>query len=213
MKDKACRSPEGQAPPYCPTVVSAATIARTIGEYARPEVAEFARQASIQESECYADRGVRPYVLHPVKTRVQETCEFARRMGYRRLGVAFCAGLHQEARALVEIFDAQGFEVVSVICKVGCTPKERLGLEESQKVRVGEFESMCSPIVQAALLAEARTDFNILVGLCVGHDSLFLKYSQAPCTVLVTKDRVLGHAPAAALHTATSYYAWLKQPR
>jgi uncharacterized metal-binding protein len=127
--------------------------------------------------------------------------------------VAFCAGLHQEARTLVEIFDAQGFEVVSVICKVGCTPKERLGLEENQKVRVGEFESMCSPIVQAALLGEARTDFNILVGLCVGHDSLFLKYSQAPCTVLVTKDRVLGHAPAAALHTTSSYYAWLKQPR
>ncbi|MFO7691506.1 MAG: DUF1847 domain-containing protein, partial [Vicinamibacterales bacterium] len=213
MKDKACRSPEGQAPPYCPTIASAATIARTIDEYAKPGVADFARQASIQESECYADRGVRPYVLHPVKTRVQETCEFARRMGYRRLGVAFCAGLHQEARTLVEIFEAQGFEVVSVICKVGCTPKERIGLEEHQKVRVGEFESMCSPIVQAVLLDEAHTDFNILVGLCVGHDSLFLKYSHAPCTVLVTKDRVLGHAPAAALHTTSSYYAWLKQPR
>jgi uncharacterized metal-binding protein len=193
--------------------VSAPTIARIVEEYAKPEVLEFARQASIQEGECYTDRGVHPYVLHPIKTRVQETWEFARRMGYRRLGVAFCAGLHQEARTLVDIFEAQGFEVVSVICKVGCTPKERIGLRQDQKVRVGEFESMCSPIAQAALLAEARTDFNILVGLCVGHDSLFLKYSQAPCTVLVTKDRVLGHAPAAALHTASSYYGWLRQPR
>jgi len=213
MKEKACRSPEGQAPPSCPTVVSSATIARVAGEYAKPDVLEFARQASIQESECYTDRGRRPYILHPVKTRVQETCEFARRMGYRRLGVAFCVGLHQEARTLVEILEAQGFEVVSVACKVGCTPKESLGLRDDQKVRAGEFESMCSPIAQAALLNEAPTDFNILVGLCVGHDSLFLKYSEAPCTVLVTKDRVLGHAPAAALYTTSSYYAWLKQPR
>jgi len=213
MKEKACRSPEGQAPPYCPTVVSRATITGIAGEYEKPDVLEFARQASIQESECYTDRGTHPYVLHPIKPRVQETCEFARRMGYRRIGVAFCAGLHQEARTLVEILEAQGFEVVSVVCKVGCTPKESLGLRDDQKVRVGEFESMCSPIAQAALLNDAHTDLNILVGLCVGHDSLFLKYGQAPCTVLVTKDRVLGHAPASALCPTSSYYAWLKQPR
>ena len=36
---------------------------------------------------------------------------------------------------------------------------------------------------------------NFLVGLCVGHDSLFIKYSEAPRTTLVTKDRVLAHNP------------------
>jgi uncharacterized metal-binding protein len=41
----------------------------------------------------------------------------------------------------------------------------------------------------------------------VGHDSLFLKYSQAYCTVLVAKDRVLGHNPCAVLYTTGSYYA------
>jgi uncharacterized metal-binding protein len=176
-------------------------------------IAEFARQASIQEAECYVGRGTRPYVLHPTKTRIQETAEFARRMGYRRLGVAFCAGLHDEARTLVGILEAQGFEVVSVVCKVGGTPKEAIGLGDDQKVRVGEFESMCSPIAQAAVLNAERTDFNILVGLCVGHDSLFLRHSNALCTVLVAKDRVLAHAPAAALHTANSYYPWLKTQR
>ena len=213
MKDKACRSPEGQAPPFCPAVLDAASIAWARQQYANPGVSEFARQASIQEGECYVDRGTRPYVLHPTKTRIQETCEFARKMGYRRLGVAFCAGLHDEARALVGIFEAQGFEVVSVVCKVGATPKEAIGLRDDQKVRVGEFEAMCSPIAQAAVLNAEKTEFNILVGLCVGHDSLFLKYSDALCTVLVAKDRVLGHAPAAALHTASSYYAWLKTTR
>lgn len=156
------------------------------------------------------DRGSRPYVLHPSKTRIQETAEFARKMGYRRLGVAFCAGLHDETRVLVDILQAQGFDVVSVVCKVGATPKEAIGLRDDQKVRVGEFEPMCNPIAQAAILNAAHTEFNVLVGLCVGHDSLFLKYSDALCAVLVAKDRVLGHAPAAALHTASSYYPWLK---
>jgi uncharacterized metal-binding protein len=213
MKDKACRTPEGQAPPFCPSVLNEGPIAWARQQYGSPGVSDFARQASIQEAECYVDRGAGPYVLHPSKTRIQETFEFARKMGYRRLGVAFCAGLHDEARALVGILEAQGFDVVSVVCKVGATPKEAIGLRDDQKVRVGEFEAMCSPIAQAAILNAEKTEFNILVGLCVGHDSLFLKYSDAACTVLVAKDRVLGHAPASALHTAGSYYPWLKSTR
>ena len=213
VKEKACRTPEGQAPAFCPSVLEAGPVAWARDQYGSPGVSEFARQASIQEAECYVDRGAGPYVLHPTKTRVQETWEFARKMGYKRLGVAFCAGLHGEARTLAGILEAQGFEVVSVVCKVGGTPKEAIGLGDDEKVRVGQFEAMCSPIAQAAVLNAERTDFNILVGLCVGHDSLFLKYSDAPCTVLVAKDRVLAHAPAAALHTASSYYPWLKAPR
>jgi uncharacterized metal-binding protein len=49
-----------------------------------------------------------------------------------------------------------------------------------------------------------------LIGLCVGHDSLFFKHSDAPVTVLVAKDRVLGHNPVAALYTSHSYYRRLK---
>lgn len=213
MKEKACQTPGGQTPPFCPGAVDPGPIAWALQQYARPDVREFARQASIQEGECYVDRGAGPYTLHPSKTRIQETAEFARKMGYRRLGVAFCSGLKEEARTLAGILEAQGFEVVSVVCKVGGTPKEAIGLSDDQKVRVGEFESMCSPIAQAAVLNAEKTEFNILVGLCVGHDALFLKYSDALCTVLVAKDRVLGHAPAAALHTASSYYPWLKTPR
>ena len=61
-------------------------------------------------------------------------------------------------------------------------------------------------ILQARLLNEARTDLNVVIGLCVGHDSLFYKYSEAYATTLVTKDRVTGNNPAAALYTAESYY-------
>lgn len=207
VKEKICRSPEGKGPAFCPTLHRAGPILQASEEYAKSEISKFAKEASVQEAECYINRNLKPYVLHPAKPRVQETCEFAQKMGYKRLGIAFCGGLHQEALSLTHIFESQGFEVVSVVCKVGGTPKEKIGITEENKVRIGEFESMCSPIAQAMVLNGEKTDFNVLVGLCVGHDSLFLKYSQAFCTVLVTKDRVLAHNPVAALYTSGSYYA------
>jgi len=213
IRNKACQEEQGSGPDFCPTLHQKEVIEEAIREYQKEEIREFARSASIQEAECYAHRHIKPYnILYPVKSRVQEVCEFAKKMGYQRLGIAFCDGLRSEAKSLSEILRAQGFDVVSAVCKVGCTPKEVLGLEENQKIAIGEFESMCSPISQAAILNEADTDFNILVGLCVGHDSLFLKYSSSFCTVLVAKDRVLGHNPAAALHSTGSYYAKLLKP-
>jgi uncharacterized metal-binding protein len=42
---------------------------------------------------------------------------------------------------------------------------------------------------------QAGTDLNVVLGLCVGHDSLFIKHSQAPATYLVVKDHVLDLTP------------------
>jgi uncharacterized metal-binding protein len=207
IKNKICTSPEGQSPDNCPTLYRNETIEKANEEYNKPDILKFAREASVQEAECYINRNIKPYVLHPTKPQVQETCEFAQKMGYKKLGIAFCGGLHREALSLTQILEAQGFEVISVVCKAGGTPKEQIGIKEEEKIRIGEFESMCSPIAQAMILNEEKTDFNILIGLCVGHDSLFLKYSKAYCTVLVAKDRVLSHNPCAALYTAGSYYA------
>ena len=207
IKDRICRIEGGKGPEFCPTKNYSEAIKELVKEYEDPAVYEFARNASIQEAECYINRHIQPYVLHPVKPRVQEICEFAWKMGYQKLGIAFCAGLQNEARTLTKILKAQDFDVVSVICKAGGTPKETVGIGDDEKIKTGQFESMCSPIVQAGILNEEKTDFNILVGLCVGHDSLFFKYSNAFTTVLIAKDRVLGHNPAAALHTSGTYYA------
>ena len=67
-------------------------------------------------------------------------------------------------------------------------------------------EPMCNPIAQAQLLNRAQTQLNICLGLCVGHDSLFYKYCDAPVTTLVAKDRVTGHNPAAAIYCADGYF-------
>jgi uncharacterized metal-binding protein len=117
----------------------------------------------------------------------------------------------EEAKTARDIFFAGGFEVSTVCCKVGSIDKDDMGIADEEKVHPGDFEPLCSPVGQAALLAEAGTEFNVVVGLCVGHDSMFYMHSQAPVTVLVAKDRVLGNNPAAALYTSHSYYRRLTQ--
>ena len=114
--------------------------------------------------------------------RVKEIAEFCKKNGFTKIGVA------------------------SVMCKTGAMPKETVGVTEEEKVRPGTFEVMCNPAAQAMLLNEQKTQFNVVIGLCVGHDSMFYKYSEAMCTTLVTKDRVLAHNPAGALYCAGSYF-------
>ena len=136
-------------------------------------------------------------------TRVQEIMEFARKIGAVRIGIANCIGLVNEARLFAKILRANGFEPYSVICKVEGRAKSSMGIPEKCE-EIGP--AMCNPILQTRLLNQAKTDLNVVIGLCVGHDSLFYRYSEAYVTTLVTKDRVTGHNPAAALYTSNSYY-------
>ena len=136
-------------------------------------------------------------------TRVQEIMEFARKIGARKIGIANCIGLINEARIFAKILRANGFEPYAVICKVAGQAKSSMGIPP-QCEEIGP--AMCNPILQARLLNQAGTDLNVVIGLCVGHDSLFYRYSEAYVTTLVTKDRVTGNNPAAALYTSGSYY-------
>ncbi len=199
-----CRIEGGRHPDDCPTVTQGAALEEALREYDRPATRSFALQASIQEAEGYADRGTAE--VRPAKPRIVEIAEFARRMGYRHLGLLFCSGLTREAAVIARFYREQGFRVTSVICKVGRVPKERIGVRDDQKIAIGQPESMCNPITQAAIVNRAGTELNIVLGLCVGHDSLVFKHSQAPCTVLAAKDRLLGHNPLAAVYTIRSYY-------
>lgn len=84
--------------------------------------------------------------------------------------------------------------------------KEFIGIGAENRVKGSCDEVMCNPIGQALLLNEQKTDFNVILGLCVGHDTLVMKYLKAPMTVLGVKDRVTGHNPLAALYLAQGYY-------
>lgn len=191
-----------EGPPNCPTKTKNDIIQKAQQRYDEPEIKEFARKASIQEFECYVNL---PEGMTPRHPRVEEVAQFAKKMGYKKLGVAFCVALMEETKTLVKILENRGFDVISVCCKTGGIPKERIGITEEQKIAgPGSFEVMCNPISQAEILNSERVEFNIMVGLCVGHDSLFLRYAKAPTTVLVAKDRVFGHNPVMGLYLAHS---------
>ena len=137
-------------------------------------------------------------------TRVEETIEFANRIGVKKIGIATCAGLLEESRILARILRLNGFDVYGAACKVGSMEKTDIGVDEKYTRQTGCV--MCNPILQAKLLAKAKVDLNIVMGLCCGHDVLFYKYAKGPVTTLVVKDRVLGNNPVQALYQARAYY-------
>ena len=194
---ESCEKLDGKNPPFCLTTHMDGDLLReTMALYTEDEEHVAVTRASAEvETEYYCKA-----------TRIEEIVHFAGRMGYKKIGIATCIGLLNEARIAARVFRKAGFEVYGAACKVGSQMKTSVGLPETCEA-VGAV--MCNPILQAKLLNQAGTDLNVVIGLCVGHDSLFYKYSDALVTTLVTKDRVLGHNPAAALYQAHSYYSRL----
>ena len=144
-------------------------------------------------------------VMDPLKpkeryawTRVDELVEYAKIRGMKRLGIATCYALMLETKLLSDILERNGFDVISVSCLCG-----ELDPEDAEITGGGIF---CNPIMQAEVLNAENTELNIMVGLCLGHDILFLKYSNAETTPLVVKDRATGHNPAVALYLSQGYY-------
>ena len=194
------RGEEGKYPDFCLTTnVPDETQNRAMDLLREPENNRIAVSAAEVEYEGYGKR-----------TRVEEVIQFARKIGAHKLGIATCAGLLDESRTLAKILRTNGFEVYGAVCKMGANPKVSIGIpKECEAVGV----NMCNPVMQALALNEARTDLNLIMGLCVGHDSLFIKYSDALVTSVVTKDRVLGHNPCVALYQYDKYYKRLQEPQ
>ena len=92
---EACRSGKlDQMPKNCP-MHDPAFFEQVLEEYFKPENHDFFVASAAVEAIGY---GQWP--------RLREVMEFARRMGYTKLGLAFCAGLHKEA-AVVDRFSGK----------------------------------------------------------------------------------------------------------
>jgi len=206
--DKYCRFQNGKAPGDCPTKLRNPGISNAMPKYKDDKYQKFAMAAAAQEGAGYQQNCDGPAT--PVKTRLQETVEFCKRMGYKKIGLAFCLGLQHEAAIVSDVMTKNGFQVVSVVCKVGGICKEDFGIPKADKINPEDYEVMCNPIAQAEICNSENTEFNVLMGLCVGHDSMFLKNSDALCTVFAVKDRVLAHNPLGAVYTINSFYKKLK---
>jgi uncharacterized metal-binding protein len=213
--DRLCRKKDGKAPPDCPTAHHEQLTREVFTrEYKNdPEALRLAQVAAKVERAGYRDRpaGIGGG-LEPVTPRIVEIVGFARNMGYKKLGLIFCFGLRHEAAVVAEILQTNGFDVVSACCKAGNVPKADLGLGPEDQLSPCGPEAMCNPILQAELMNRAKGDFNVMLGLCVGHDTLALKHVEAPVTVLAVKDRLLGNNPLAAVYMYDGYMSYLKKP-
>ncbi len=189
---KGCRKGDGKTPPFCPgDSMPEGLLEEAMAEYEKEEVRRLTVAAAEVEAENYCRMN-----------RVQEIMEFARKIGAEKIGIATCIGLLEEAGIAARIFRKNGFEVFTVSCKCGKQLKVSVGIPEACEV-VGK--NMCNPVLQAKYLNAEKTQLDVVIGLCVGHDSLFYRYAEAPVTTLVTKDRVLGHNPVVALYQADKY--------
>ena len=195
---RACRHGESgtRGPGFCPSKVDDEGVAGAAAQYHDPFVRKVAQASALVEAEGYCKW-----------TRVEEIVQLAKRLGFRKLGIATCISFVDLARTLSAVFESHGFEVASVACKNGGVPKEALGLADEQKIRPGTYEAMCNPVSQAELLNRAGCELNVVLGLCVGHDSLFFRHAAGLATTLVAKDRVLAHNPVGALQLADTYYS------
>ncbi len=196
IRDRLCFSKEGQSLNTCPTGNREDLIKEAVSEYFKEENHEFISKISENTKR---------------QTRIADTIDLAKRMGYKKIGFAFCGGFVKEAKIIDNLLRINGFEVVSTMCKVGRLQDEMFD-KNNESCDQEAVEPMCNPIMQAYLLNEAKTEFNIVMGLCVGHDALFLKYAEALSTVFATKDKVLAHNPLAAIYTIDSYNNSLQKP-
>jgi uncharacterized metal-binding protein len=186
-------------PKFCPMKTNEITIKAVADRYGREDVRKIYVPATVTEKEAYEwVRGV----CMAVRPRIKELIEFSRLINAKTIGVAFCAGMRDEAARIVKVLEKSGLATASVLCKCGGIDKTKLGVAKKYKIgSASRFEAGCNPILQAQLLNDAGTDINVIVGLCIGHDMLFTMNSKAPVTTLIVKDRLLGHNPVIALYS------------
>ena len=187
-------------PENCPIRTSSDIYKQSLVEYMEDPVRRLYVPATIAEKEAYQRiRGT----LMAVRPRIKELIEFAKLLNVGKIGIAFCAGLRDEARRITRFLEKQDFTVASTVCKCGAVDKTALGVDKKYKIGDSEkFESACNPVLQAKLLNKAKTEINVIVGLCIGHEMLFTMNSNAPVTTLIVKDRLLGHNPVIGLYTS-----------
>ena len=180
------RGDDEGTPSYCQANNYVAEIKNANEMYATPEVVDIYTAACVvgkKKDGCRA--------------RIEEALDFAREMKFSRVGFAACVAFGKELEVIRRLFEKAGIEVFSAGCQIGRSSATDRGLPHLEAY---PDNSTCNPIAQAEILNNAETQLNFIIGLCMGHDILFTRYSKAPVSTLIVKDRLLGNNPAAAVY-------------
>nr|WP_321411848.1 DUF1847 domain-containing protein [uncultured Carboxylicivirga sp.] len=131
--------------------------------------------------------------LNPKIDRVSEIIAYCHEAGIKKVGIANCIAFEKQAESLEQILTLNNLEVAKANCKLGKVKFDDL---------VPGYKGIsCNPAGQADFLSQNKTELNIMMGLCVGHDMIFNSKSKVPVTPLVVKDRKLKHHTLTALNT------------
>lgn len=140
-----------------------------------------------------------------IRPRLRDIIEYAKIMGFKKLGIASCGAYQTETSKTAEILNRFDFEVSSVCCATGVDKAIDIELPKGLEIypKMGyNFEYIsCNPVAQALLLNKAKTDMNLIIGLCVGHDISFTQLSEAPVVTLFVKDRLARFDPAETINS------------
>ncbi len=136
--------------------------------------------------------------------RLSELVYYCLEMRYQRIGLAYCTDLLEPAEIVARVF-RRFFTVYPVCCKVGgiVVPDPLSGLY-AEKGEILARQVACNPQGQAEVLNRVATDFNVVMGLCIGADCIFSRFSEAPVTTLFVKDKSLANNPIGAVYS--DYY-------
>ena len=173
-------------PSYCQAGHYLEEIEKANKAYAKSDVVDIYSAACVVGKK---NDGYRP--------RIEEALDFAGQMKFSRVGFAACVAFGRELDVIRRLFEQAGIEVFSAGCQIGRSSATDRGLPHLEAY---PDNSTCNPIAQAEILNKAQTQLNYIVGLCMGHDILFTRYSRAPVSTLIVKDRLMGNNPAAAIY-------------
>ncbi len=128
--------------------------------------------------------------------RLEEIIEYCHSMNYRRIGVAYCFGMPEQAKLLKERLKVHDLFPVMVQCTTGSVLERDIDPEKNTDT------VSCNPAGQALALKKKGADFVIEMGLCMGHDVIFHETLEIPFTTYLVKDRIHNHSPIKALGSA-----------
>ena len=122
--------------------------------------------------------------------RIEEIIAFCQGRDFKYVGIAYCFGLKDLSMELCDMLEQAGLHTLPVSCTSGAVLERDL-----DNTKEGDVVS-CNPAGQALVLNRKAPDIVVEMGLCLGHDMIFHQTLQVPVTVLLVKDRTVGHHPA-----------------
>ena len=115
-------------------------------------------------------------------TRLREIAEYSKKLGIKRLGVGHCADMAREADLSARYLESHSLQPLLPPASPGCDP-------------IGQLE----------YFSARDTQLNVIAGMSVAHEVLFISASELPVVSLIARDVRLRHNPVAALYTSGSY--------